>query len=467
MCKNMDDKEFVVRKKRKLNSSQIIALGFAGVIFVGALLLYLPFATVPGKETSFIDALFTATTCVCVTGLVTVVMAAQWSLFGQIVILLLIQLGGIGVVAMTTMIFISLGKRISMRNRRVIQESYNLDRMAGAVRIVRRVLFSIFMAEALGAAVYAIRLVPEYGLGEGLWQSVFTSVSAFCNAGIDLMGENSLTPYRGDWLMNLNTMWLIIAGGLGFIVWWDVAENGKLALKKKSPARGFRSLKLHSKVVLTATGIFVFGGALLFLLFECQNPATLGGEKPGVKILGALFQSVTTRTAGFFTIDQSKLTKASAALSLLWMFVGGSPMGTAGGVKTTSMVVLLFTVAAYLKGKKDTELFGRRVKESLVRSAVVVILVMFATLFGGIILLSVLEPEMAFLDIVYEMTSAVATVGLTRGITPALSMAGKLVVIVTMYLGRIGPITMAMAIVIRSEQKTEGLRLPEDNVLIG
>lgn len=451
-----------------MNNSQIIALGFAGVIFVGALLLSLPIATAGSQETSFIDALFMATTCVCVTGLVTTVTAVHWTLFGQIVILLLIQLGGIGVIALTTMIFVSLGKRISMRNRKLIQESYNLDSMAGLVRIVKKVLFCIFMAELIGTGLYAIRLIPEYGVSQGLWQALFTSVSAFCNAGIDIMGENSLAPFAGDWLMNLTTMGLIVAGGLGFLVWWDLAKNIKAVYKKELPLnRMWQNLKLHSKVALSATIFFIVVGALLIFLFEFRNPDTLGGDSFGTKVLESLFQSVTTRTAGFFTVDQSKLTDASVSMSLVWMFVGGSPMGTAGGIKTTTMVILVFTVIAYLKGKKDTELFHRRVKDSIVRSALVVVCVEFATLFMACILLSVLESKAPFVDIIYELTSAVATVGLSRGITPTLSAAGKIVVILTMYLGRIGPVTMATAIVLKAESRSEGIRLPEDNVMIG
>ncbi|MGI6070985.1 MAG: TrkH family potassium uptake protein [Blautia sp.] len=464
----MNDNLSARKSKRKLNNSQIIALGFAGVIFVGALLLCLPIATVPGQETSFIDALFTATTSVCVTGLVTTVTASHWTLFGQIIILLLIQLGGIGVIAMTTMIFVSLGKRVSMRNRKLIQESYNLDSMAGLVRIVKKVLFCIIMAELIGMVFYAIRLVPRYGLVQGLWQSLFTSVSAFCNAGIDIMGENSLAPYAGDWLVNFTTMGLIVAGGLGFMVWWDLAKNGKAVARKQLPlSRFWGNLKLHSKVVLSATAVLILFGAFLIFVFEYHNPETLGAQPMGTRILESLFQSVTTRTAGFFTVDQAKLTDASVSMSLVWMFVGGSPMGTAGGIKTTTMVILIFTVIAYLKGKKDTELFHRRVKVSIVRSALVVVCVEFATLFVACILLSVLEPKADFVDIVYELTSAVATVGLSRGITPTLSAAGKLVVILTMYLGRIGPVTMATAIVLKAESRTEGIRLPEDNVMIG
>lgn len=459
---------FGLRNKRKLNNSQIIALGFAGVIFVGALLLSLPAATAAGEKTSFIDALFTATTSVCVTGLVTVSTASHWSLFGQMIILLLIQFGGIGVVALTTIVFVGMGKRIGMRDRVLIRESYNLDSMSGMVRIVKKVLFCIFGAEFIGACFYAVRLIPRYGVGEGIWQSVFTAVSAFCNAGMDLMSDNSLALFAGDWLMNLTTMGLIVAGGLGFLVWWDLAKNLKALWKKEiAPGRFWGNLKLHSKIVISATLLFIFGGALLIFIFEYRNPATMGSEPVGTKILESFFQSVTTRTAGFYTINQAGITDATAALSLVLMFIGGSPMGTAGGIKTATMAVLVFTVVSYLKGKKDTELFHRRIKDSAVRSAVVVVSVQFLALFVGCILLFVLEKGVEAVDVVYEMTSAIATVGLTRGLTPKLSSVGKMVVILTMYLGRIGPMTMATAIVLKEESRAEGIRLPEDNVLIG
>ncbi len=454
--------------RRKLNSSQIIALGFAGVILLGALLLSVPEAAASGVSTPFVDALFTAATSVCVTGLVTVTTATHWSLFGQVVILLLIQLGGIGVVAMATIIFIGIGRRIGMRSRKLIQDSYNLDSMAGLVKGVRKILFGILGAEALGACFYAIRFVPQYGLPRGIWQSVFTSVSAFCNAGMDILGENSLLPYAGDWLVNLTTIALIIAGGLGFIVWWDLADRCREVFTKKlSPRRFWKKLRLHSRIVLCTTFFLILGGAFFIFLFEYGNAGTMGGRPLSDKVLFSLFQSVTTRTAGFMTVDQGRLSNASVCLSLLWMFIGGSPMGTAGGVKTTTITVLLFTMLAYVRGKDDTEISRRRVKESRVRSALVVVCAAFAVWFAMCLLLLALEPAADLVDVVYEMTSALATVGLSRGLTPSLSLGGKLAVVVTMYLGRIGPLTMATAIVLKAERKSNGVRLPEERVMIG
>lgn len=454
-------------KAVKLNTAQIIALGFAGVIFVGGLLLMLPFASAAGQVTSFTDALFTSATCVCVTGLVTVTTAVHWSVFGKLVILLLIQLGGIGVISMATLIFLITGKRIGLKERRMIQESYNLSGISGMVKIVRKVAICIFAAEGIGAVFYAFCFIPEFGAAEGLAQSVFTSISAFCNAGVDILGENSLAPYVGNPLINLTTMGLIIMAGLGFGVWWDVGKGIHKVIRREIPIRRlWKSFRLHTKMVLVMTGILVIGGALLVFLFEYSNPATIGEEPLGTKILASFFQSVTTRTAGFLTVDQGALRDETSIVSLIFMFIGGSPMGTAGGIKTTTFLVLLLCVKAGLEGKRDVEIFNRRIREAYLRPAVVI------TVLGlGILLLMTLllaaVTDVPLLDVVYEITSAVGTVGLTRGITPGLPAVGKWIVIVTMYLGRIGPVTLGTALVMKNLVQPQRQHLAEENIMIG
>lgn len=404
---------------QKLNTAQIITLGFAGVIFIGGIILWLPFCTAPGEYTSFTDAMFTATTCVCVTGLVTVVTAAHWTIIGKVVILILIQIGGIGLISLASIIFIGLHRKISLRERRMIQESYNLDKMAGLVKLVRRVIISVFGAEAIGAVCYAFCFVPEFGLAEGLAQSVFTAVSAFCNAGIDILGENSLASYVDNPLVNLTTMGLIIAAGLGFVVWWDVADKIKRVLKRQMPLRrAFKSLRLHSKIVLAMTAILVLGGTVFIFLFEYGNPNTIKDMPLGTKVLASAFQSVTTRTAGFFTVDQAAFSNASVILCLVLMFIGGSPMGTAGGVKTTTMAVMFLSVLSNLRGRRDVESHHRRIRDSYIRSAVVVTGMGFMTLLVMTLLLAAAMPGAGLVDILYEMTSAIATVGLSRGLTP-------------------------------------------------
>ena len=269
-------KKQLKHRLHELNTAQIIALGFAGVIFVGGLILWLPFCAAPGQATSFSDAMFTAATSVCVTGLVTVTTATHWSMAGKAVILLLIQIGGIGLIALASIIFVGLRKKISLRNRRMIQESYNLDKMSGMVNVVRKVIVCVLGAEAIGAVLYSFCFIPEFGVAGGIWRSVFTSVSAFCNAGIDLFGDNSLAGYVENPLVNFTTMGLIIMAGLGFTVWWDIWGGLRKIFKREMPAgRLYKNLRLHSKIVLTMTGILVAGGALLILLFDFNNPGTL------------------------------------------------------------------------------------------------------------------------------------------------------------------------------------------------
>ena len=445
----------------------MIALGFAGVILLGGFLLWMPVCTAAGEQTSFVDALFTAATSVCVTGLVTVPTATHWSGAGKVVILLLIQMGGLGVIAVAMSALLILGRRINLRGRRVIQETYGLDTMSGMGNVVKKIVACTFGAELIGAVGYSLVFIPEFGWEQGIFQSVFTAVSAFCNAGMDILGEDSLIPYVGNPVVNLVTMFLIISSGLGFLVWWDLERVWKEGRRKKGRRRhGFERLRLHSKLVLVTTGVLVLGGGLLFLVFEYHNPDTLGNMTLGTKLQAAFFQSVTTRTAGFASIDQAKFSDASMALTLSLMFTGGSPMGTAGGVKTTTIAILVLTVAAYLKGKGDTEVFQRKIREQSIRTALVVTGLGFGCLLVGSIALS-LTTDTLFIDIVYEITSALGTVGLTRGITPRLTLAGKLIVIVNMYLGRIGPITLATAITIRARNRNQNVHLAEEHILIG
>ncbi|MDO4339199.1 MAG: TrkH family potassium uptake protein [Eubacteriales bacterium] len=430
--------------------------------------MWLPFCTAPGAQTSFTDALFTATTCVCVTGLVTVTTAAHWTFFGKAVILVLIQIGGIGLVALASIIFITLHKKLSLRSRRLIQESYNLDKMSGLVKLVKRVIACVFGAEAIGAVFYSFRFIPQFGFARGIAQSVFTAVSAFCNAGVDILGENSLAAYVDDPLINFTTIGLIILSGLGFTVWWDVAEKLKRVCQRRlSLRRMFKSLRLHSKLVLVTTAVLVLGGALLIFLFEYHNPETMGSMPLGTKLMASLFQSVTTRTAGFLTVDQASLSGASVILCLFLMFVGGSPMGTAGGIKTTTVAVLFLSVIANLRGKHDVEFENRRVRAGYIRSAVVVAGMGFMTLLTMSLLLAAAMPQADLVDIIYEITSAMATVGLTRGLTPELTVPGKWIVMVTMYLGRIGPLTLGTAVLMRARKTTESTHLAEEDIMIG
>lgn len=449
----------------KMTTTRIIVLGFLIGIFIGAFLLWLPIASKEGQDISFVDALFVATTSLCVTGLTPVVMAEQWNYFGQTVILFLMQFGGLGVITFTTTVLLILGKRITLKERMLIQDSYNLDSIAGVVKLTKRIIKGTLLVEACGAVLYAFVFIPQYGIADGLWKSVFHAVSAFCNAGLDLVGSSSLAVYRTNVLMNFTTMLLIIFGGLGFPVWWDVLDVLKRAKRKEILRRDvFVKLNVHSKLVLVMTTALVFGGGFLIFLFEYNNPETIGDLSFGNKVMAALFESVTLRTAGFQTVPQENLTEASTLLALILMFIGGSPSGTAGGVKTVTMVILILSMLAAVRGTDEVRAFRRKISDNYVRRAVAVIVVFFVALMAITMALSITENG-SFLDILFEATSATATVGLTRGFTGSLTMAGKWIIIVAMYLGRLGPITMALAF---NAKKYEGKKTyAEGRVIIG
>ena len=460
----------ILEKKKKsfeLRTTQIIALGFAILILTGSVLLTLPIASSSGESTPYIDALFTATTSSCVTGLVTVVTGEHWSLFGQAVILVMIQMGGLGVVSFTTFLLMIAGKRIQLKQRMLIQEAYGFDTLTGMVRMVRKMIWGTLIVEAIGAILYMIVYIPRYGLAKGIWVSVFTSISAFCNAGMDLMGADSMIPYVSHPLMNVVTMGLIIIGGLGFFVWWDLVAAARRVFREKMSLRqSVRRMNLHSKLVLCVTGTLIFGGALIFFALEYNNPATMGNLSLGGKIWASLFQSVTLRTAGFASIDQGSLRTGSALLGCVLMFVGGSPGGTAGGVKTVTVTLLACAVLAIVNGREDVELGHRRVSMETVMKGVCVILLQVFFLVLSTFAMCCIESDIPFIQIMYETFSALGTVGLTMGITESLSLAGKLVIIASMYFGRLGPITMAMIMNVNGNKKKVHRRLPDGKVFI-
>ncbi len=456
------------RLMRKLNTSQMIAGGFLALILTGGLILWLPFCAAPGETTTFSDAMFTAVTSVCITGLVTVTTATHWSVIGKVVILLLIQAGGIGVISMGSLVFLTLRKKLSMRSSKMIRESYNLEQMSDMGGLVKRVVLCVFGAELLGAVLYAFAFVPRFGWGRGLAQAGFTAVSAFCNAGIDILGDNSLASYVGDPLINLTTMGLIIVAGLGFNVWWDVGRRVIMVFRRKlSPGRMFKTLHLQSKLVLVTTAILLVGGGVLIFLMEYNNPRTMADMPLGTKVMASAFQSVTTRTAGFFTIDQAAFSNGTVLLCLILMFIGGSPMGTAGGVKTTTVAVLWMSVVTMIKGRSGIEFCGREIRNHYVRSAMVIVVMGFFTLAAACILLSAVMPGRELTDIVYELTSAMGTVGLSRNLTPQLTTAGKWIVMAVMYLGRIGPITLGTAVLVKSQRRPGNVHLAQEDIMIG
>ena len=450
------------RDRPLLSTTQIIMLSFLVVILVGSVLLALPISTKSGEPVGYLDALFTATTSTCVTGLVTLPTVTTWSWFGQIVILLLIQIGGLGVITIFAGIMIALNKRFGLKESQLIQDAFNLNSLSGLAKFVKRVILGTLIVEGIGAILYMFVFIPDYG-ARGIWISIFNSVSAFCNAGIDIIAENSLVGYATNPLINAVTETLIILGGLGYIVWWDVVR----VLKdwKQLKWKCFQKLTLHSKIVLSITAILVFGGAALLLAFEFNNPLTIGNYSFFDKMQVALFQSVTTRTAGFATVAQENLTNPSAILCLLLMFIGGSPAGTAGGIKTVTIVVLIATAYTTIKNKNEVSLFNRDLTRQTVRKAVAVSGMSFCIMFVSTILLS-LVTDAAALDILYETISATATVGLTRNLTGILNAWGKIIIIFTMYLGRVGPISLAF--MFKSRKETVNIvKNPTEEISVG
>lgn len=455
----------MIQKFVKISTTQMIAFGFLFSIVVGTILLSLPIATRDGSVTPLIDSLFTATTSVCVTGLTTVTTVEHWSLFGQLVILVLIQFGGLGIVTFTTTIMLVIGKRITLKERLLIQDAYNLNTLSGLVKMTQRIIKGTVIVETAGAFFYMFQFIPEFGFFKGVYYSFFHSVSAFCNAGIDVIGDSSFIPYQMNPLVNIVTMLLIVIGGIGFPVWWDILRVIKKTISEDIKLKNMLSrLSLHSKLVLSITVFFILSGFLVVFLAEYHNPNTIGNMSFGNKVMSSFFQSVTTRTAGFAMIPQENFTDTSSFLFLLFMFIGGSPSGTAGGVKTITIGLLVISAISMIKGEHDTTVFRRKISGEALRKSLAVVLissiVLICTFFG----LSIIEKG-GFLDTIYESVSALATVGLSRNFTSTLSTAGKIVVILTMYLGRIGPITMALAF--NTKRSKKGKSFPEEKVMVG
>ncbi len=453
-----------IRKRRPLNPAEILVFGFGGMILIGAVLLCLPISSSTGESVGFLSALFSSTSAICVTGLSVVEIGTAYSVFGQCVMLLLIQLGGIGFMTATSMVYMLLGRRITLKDRIVIKDSLNEDHLQGVVRMTRNVLIVTVIAEVAGMLLLSIRFVPEYGLGTGIYYSFFHSISAFCNAGFDILGlGNSIVSYAYDPLVNITIMLLITFGGLGFFV---VVE-----LYRKTMLRRKYHLSLHTKIVLIASGFLVLAGFLFFFAMETNNPKTLGAEglSTGDKVLASVFQSVTPRTAGFATIPQGDLLPASKIATIVLMFVGASPSGTGGGIKTTTAVMLLFLVVTIVSGKQDTVVMKRRINKQVMMRAITI--ATLALVFVGLIVTLISIFEQNHLDIssiLFETVSAFGTVGLSTGITASLSPISQILIIITMFGGRVGVFTLSMAVAKRmSSQNTCNIRYPEDKVMIG
>ncbi len=444
-------------EKLKLRPAQVFALGFAVIILIGALLLNLSIVTVAGKSIGFINALFTATSAVCVTGLVVVDTGTYWNMAGQLVILTLIQIGGLGFMTMASLIALIIGRRISLQGRLMMQESLNSFNIAGVVRLTKYVVILTFTIETIGALLLSIRFIPMFGVGRGIYISIFHAISAFCNAGFDIMGNfTSLTGFVSDPLVNFTVIGLIVTGGIGFAVILDLLNF-----------RTYKRWQLNTKIVLATSAILLAIGFVLTLLIEWTNPATLGNLSLGGKLLGALFNSVTPRTAGFNTLPTDLLRPSTLVVVMSLMFIGGSPASTAGGIKTTTVALVFLHIYCITKGKKDTEVFNRRITRDALDRALAILGIGISIIVVILILLNISEQGASFIEIAFEAFSAFGTVGLSIGLTAKLTTFGKIIIAFAMFFGRLGGLTIVFALAQRQHDYSRQLRYPEGKVTVG
>lgn len=444
-----------------MHPAQIMVIGFAAVILLGAIILNLPIVTQSGESVGFINALFTATSAVCVTGLVVVDTATYWNHLGQIIIITLIQVGGLGFMTIATMFALLTKKKINLRERLLIQESLNQKDLSGLVKLTRYVILITFLIEGIGAILLSFTFIPQFGLGRGVWYSIFHAISAFCNAGFDLMGSvsgpfTSLISYVDNFMIVITISMLIILGGIGFPVMLDVIN-----------AKKFSKLNMHSKIVIITTGILIVVGTVFIFIVEFNNENTLGTLSIHGKFLAALFQSVTTRTAGFSTVDLTLFQESSLFIMIILMFIGASPASTGGGIKTTTLASLVITVKSFISGKDDIEAYGRRISSSIITKAVGIffIAVTFAVL--GTLVLSVTESKFTLLACGFEIVSALATVGSSLGGSANLTIIGKIVIIMAMFIGRVGSLTIFIALLSKGGRKKPPVRYPEGKIIVG
>ena len=444
--------EEIIHQKHRLSSFQIIISGFVGVILLGALLLMLPVSTTEGCITPFNETLFTATSAVCVTGLVVQDTGSYWSGFGQAVILALIQIGGLGVVTVAASFALLSGRKISLMQRSTMQDAISAPKVGGVVRLTQFILRGTFLIELLGAAAMLPVFCRDYGW-RGIWMAVFHSISAFCNAGFDILGtENnlypSLTGYTGSPIINITIMLLIVIGGIGFLTWDDICEH----------KWHFHRYRVQSKVILVITGFLIVVPAAFFFFMDFSALPT------GTQLLVSFFQSVTTRTAGFNTVALSAMSGASKGIMILLMLIGGAPGSTAGGMKTTTLGVLLANAVATFRQRDNAQFFKRRIDCNTVKTASTILTMYLTLFFGGGIFISVYE-HLPLSDCLYETSSAVGTVGLTLGITPQLHIPSQIVLIILMYLGRVGGLTLIYATL--SGKKAGNAKLPQEKITVG
>lgn len=458
------------KKTKNYSSVRRIGFSFFMVIFIGSVLLTMPFSNQSGQITGYIDHLFTATSATCVTGLVSVVPCQQYTLIGQIIILLLIQIGGLGFLTLMSLMYVLMRKKLSFSNKLVMQEALNTDSLKDLSKYIKSVIKYTIFFEGIGALCLMMVFIPEFGIVKGFYFGVFHSISAFCNAGFDILGSQSLCQYVGNIWINMVISGLIIAGGLGFVVWIDLStvwKKYKTTYKRFKLKKFISSLTLHTKIVLIMTSILILTGMAGTFILEYSNPDTLGQLPMEEKILASYFQSVTLRTAGFASIDMASLNNATKFLMAAIMFIGGSPAGTAGGIKTVTFAIIVLYIRALRKGENQVHCLNKTISEPIVKRSLTIVLISFSIALTGLFLLSVFENK-DFIDLLFEVFSAFATVGLSAGVTPLLTTMGKIVVIILMYIGRIGPITMVLIFARKYNlKKGKDINYVEERVLIG
>lgn len=447
--------DFMLKKRmNRITPGQMIVLSFATMILIGSFLLMLPISTNDGKGASFLDALFTSTSASCVTGLVVHDTSQYWSFFGQCIILLLIQIGGMGVITMAILLFVLGGKKIGFKQRYFMQQSISAPRIGGIIRNTKWILKAALIVEITGALLLAIRFLPEFGIIKGIWYSIFHSISAFCNAGFDLMGQSkpysSLTHYTNDFLVSNVISLLIILGGLGFFVWQEILKN----------KFHFHKYSLQSKVVLSTTCIIL----ILSITYYYFNDFSHWNMPFQEQLNAAIFQAVTPRTAGFNTVDLNQMNQSSLLFMILLMLIGGSPQGTAGGFKTTTLAVLILSIRAVFNHKQNPQCFGRRIKSDTLNNAAALFMLFIVLFFLGAFFISSID-QLPILDALFESASAIGTVGLTLGITPTLSALSRCILIFLMFFGRVGGLTLLLAI--SKHQVASNANLPQENITIG
>ncbi len=446
--------------------AKVLLLGYISIILFGSFLLYLPISHT-NIGIKYIDALFTATSAMCVTGLTVVSTASRFSFFGKLVVITLIQIGGLGFMTFVSLFLMFLGKKIKLKERILIQESFNQYTSQGLVKMTKRIFSFAFIMESVGAFFLAFQFIPKYGIGKGIAFSIFHAISAFCNAGFDLIGDSSLAPFRGSYLLNLTLMVLIVLGGIGFYVIKDLYETIQNSLfHRKNIFSSLKRLNLHSKIVMITTAVLILIGTILIFVIESYNPNTMASLPIPERILASLFHSISARTAGFFTIPLSHFTNSSKFVIILLMTIGGSPVGTAGGIKTITLAVLLITIFSILDGDEKTVVFGKTIPLDSIKKALAVFFLGISVIIFGTMLLNISE-NCSFMEALFEVTSAFSTTGLSLGITASLTVVGKLILICLMVVGRAGLFTVALSLLSYQNRGNNLITYPEEKIIIG